>query len=136
LVNGDVINWSYRDPYIRLHVPVGVSYSANPREVERVLVRAALAHSRVQHDPSPEVWLTEFGDSAVNFELLVYYDLREITRGRLIGELNFVIWDMLHDAGIEIPFPQRDVHIKTAGAFPELAQAIENLAAKIGKKDD
>ncbi len=136
LVNGDVINWSYRDPFIRLHVPVGVSYSANPREVERVLVRAALAHSRVLHDPPPEVWLTEFGDSAVNFELLVYYDLREITRGRLIGELNFVIWDMLHDAGVEIPFPQRDVHIKSIGGFSELAEAVDKLSAKLGKKDD
>lgn len=136
LVNGEVINWSYRDPFIRLHVPVGVSYSANPREVERVLVRAALAHSRVQPDPPPEVWLKDFGDSAVNFELLVYYDLREITRDRLRGELNFVIWDMLHDAGIQIPFPQRDVHIKTEGAFPELAQAIEKLAATLDKKGD
>jgi small-conductance mechanosensitive channel len=72
----------------------------------------------------------------VNFELLVYYDLREITRDRLRGELNFVIWDMLHDAGIQIPFPQRDVHIKTEGAFPELAQAIEKLAATLGKTGD
>ncbi|MEZ4462575.1 MAG: mechanosensitive ion channel [bacterium] len=131
LVNGDVINWSYRDPYIRLHIPVGVTYQCNPREVERILTRAALAHPKVQRDPPPEVWLREFGDSSVNFELLVFFDLREITQARLRGQINFLIWDMLHDAGIEIPFPQRDLHIRSGEAFPEIARALEKIAERL-----
>lgn len=134
LVNNDVINWSYRDPYIRLHIPVGVAYSCNPREVERVLTRAALAHPKVERDPPPEVWLTEFGDSSVNFELLVFFDLRAINQARLRGQINFLIWDMLHDAGIEIPFPQQDLHIRSADAFPELAKAIKKIADNLDAK--
>ena len=55
----------------------------------------------------------EFGDSSVNYELLVYYDIRTITRDRLVGQLNFIIWDELEAAGIEIPFPQRDLHLRS-----------------------
>lgn len=135
LVNGEVVNWSFRDPFVRIHLPVRVSYHSNPRHVEQVLLQAAHAHPKVLRDPAPEVWLVEFGSSSVNFELLVYYDLREITMNRLRGQLNFVIWDKLKEAGIEIPFPQQDVHLRTAEAFPELTRAVEKLSQKLGGED-
>lgn len=130
LVNGEVINWSYRDPYIRVHIPVGLTYECKPREVEQLLIKAALSHPNVQKNPPPEVWLTEFGNSTVDFELLVYHDLREITRSRLVGQLNFIIWDLLKEANIEIPFPQRDLNIKSSEALTELINAIKGTNAQ------
>ena len=62
---------------------------------------------------------------------MVFFDLREITQARLRGQINFLIWDMLHDAGIEIPFPQRDLHIRSGEAFPEIAKALERIADKL-----
>jgi small-conductance mechanosensitive channel len=120
IVGGRIINWSFEDTLIRHRIPVGVSYKARPREVEKVLLEAAAAHPEVMEEPGPEVWLDSFGDSAVNFTLLVYYDCRQITRGRLNGQLNFIIWDALAEHGIEIPFPQRDLHLRSLGFADEL----------------
>ena len=114
LVGGSVINWTYRDSIARLHIPVGVAYSASPRHVEAVLIEAATKHDKVLTTPQPEVWLASFGDSSVNYELLVYYDCRQIMSQRLVGELNYHIWDALEQASIEIPFPQRDLHIRSS----------------------
>lgn len=120
LVSGTVINWTYRDSIVRLHLPVGVSYGADPREVERVLVEAARRHEHVLSQPKPEAWLVGFGDSAVNFELLLYYDCRVIIAERLRGELYYEIWYALAEAGVEIPFPQRDLHLRSADILPQL----------------
>ncbi len=113
LVSGEVINWSYRDPLIRLRIPVGVTYNADPNIVRRVLLDAARSHGKVKQRPGPEVLLMEFGDSSVNYDLLIYYDIRTITRDRLLGQMNFIIWDKLAEANIEIPFPQRDLHVRS-----------------------
>ena len=129
IVGQKIINWSYRESLVRLRLPVGVTYSANPREVEAVLIVAAGEHPRVLEEPAPEVWLTEFGDSSVNFELLVYFDCRVIAPQRLRGQLNFIVWDKLHEAGIEIPFPQRDLHFKSIDFGPEIGKL---LAARAG----
>lgn len=113
IVGGRIVNWSYADTLIRHRIPVGVSYQCKPRDVEQVLLAAAAEHGSVLPEPAPEVWLDSFGDSSVNFTLLVYFDCTKITRDRLNGQLNFIIWDALHEAGIEIPFPQRDLHFKS-----------------------
>lgn len=125
LVNGQVINWSYRDSFVRLHMPVGVTYSANPREVEKVLLAAAREHKEVRASPKPEVWLTGFGNSSVDFELLVFFDTTRITLDRLRGQLYFIIWDKLAEAEIEIPFPQRDLHLRTGPFFEDMKGALE-----------
>ena len=114
VVGGRIINWSYSDTLIRHRVPVGVSYDCEPREVERILLEAAREHDMVLPEPAPEVWLSGFGDNSVNFVLLVYFDCMKVTRDRLNGQLNFIIWDALAEHGIEIPFPQRDLHIRSA----------------------
>jgi len=134
LVNGEVVNWSYRDPLIRVHVPVGVTYRCNPRQVEELLKKAAASHPKVLKEPAPEVWLTGFGDSAVNFELLVFIDLRDVTQRRMIGQLNFIIWDLLHEAKIEIPFPQRDLHLKPGEALSQIVDALKD-STKSNPKD-
>jgi len=111
-ITGRVTNWSIGDPKVRLRFPVGVSYGSDPRLVEKLLLEAAAANPHVLIDPAPSVRFVEFGDSSLNFELRVW-SIDMVTRpGALRSELNFTICDKFKQHGIEIPFPQRDLHLK------------------------
>jgi small-conductance mechanosensitive channel len=111
-ITGRVTNWSIGDPKVRFHIPVGVSYGSDPRLVERLLLEGAAANPHVLKDPPPTVRFVEFGDSSLNFELRVW-TIEMVTRpGALRSELNFAIWNTFKQHGIEIPFPQRDLHVK------------------------
>ncbi len=112
-VSNRVINWSHMgDQNVRLRIPVGVSYDCVPREVERILLEVAAATTHVLNDPEPQVVFLAFGESSLDFELRVW--TADMTRrpGVLKSDLYFAIWDRLKAAGIEIPFPQRDLHVK------------------------
>ncbi len=124
LVGGKIINWTYRDTLVRMHVGVGVSYDANPRKVEELLLEAATRHPKILKTPKPEVWFVNFGDSSIDFELLVYYDCRVTNADRLKGTLYYHVWDVLAEQDIEIPFPQRDIHVRTSPGFEDLAKAL------------
>ncbi|MFU8803747.1 MAG: mechanosensitive ion channel family protein, partial [Bradymonadaceae bacterium] len=124
IVSGQIINWTYHDSVVRIHIPVGVSYKSHPREVERVLKEACSQYPLILESPAPEVWLTSFGDSSINFSLLIYFDCRQITERKLRGQFNFVVWDALEAAKIQIPFPQRDVHLKSTDASPEMTKKV------------
>ena len=130
LVGGTIINWTYRDSIVRLHVPVGVTYEADPREVERVLIAAASNHPKLLRHPSPEVWFVGFGDSAIDFELLAYFDCRTTVAERIKGELYYHIWDALAEAEIEIPFPQRDLHIRSAAVLPDIERRFRRAGSR------
>ncbi|MEM1347205.1 MAG: mechanosensitive ion channel domain-containing protein, partial [Myxococcota bacterium] len=132
LVGGQIINWTYRDTLARLHIPVGVTYKADMHRVKGALLEAAKRHPNALDLPEPEVWLVEFGDNSVNFELLVYYDCSMTNASRLKGEINFHIWDALEEADIEIPFPQRDLHIRSADILPQLGEMFGGPAAPRG----
>lgn len=125
LVGGALINWTYQDSIVRLHVPVGVSYACDPREVEKVLLATAKEYAKIEQHPAPEVWLVGFGDSSVNFELLIHYDCRKIIPKRIMGELNYLIWNALKEANVEIPFPQRDLHLRSADILPGLKSLLD-----------
>lgn len=112
-ISEDVVNWSYHDPKIRFRIPVGVSYSAEPREVEKALLEAADRCEDVLGDPAPGVWFTAFGDSALEFELRAWTTNLLHKRGRFISEVNYAIHSSLKEHGIEIPFPQRDLHVRS-----------------------
>jgi len=112
LTANTIVNYTLSDPLIRVHVPVGVSYSSNPKEVEAILLKAAEGNEKVNKSKQPEVWFSEYGDSSLNFELLVWMDVRKVTENRMRSELYFAIFEALAEAGIEIPFPQRDLHIR------------------------
>ena len=106
-------NWSHTDRNIRIHVPVGVSYSSDVETVKRVLLQVAEEHAGVLKTPAPDVLFKEFGDSSLNFELLVWSSAY-ITRPKILqSELNFVIRRKFVENGIEIPFPQRDLHVRS-----------------------
>lgn len=113
LTSQTIVNYTLSDPLIRVHVPVGVSYRSRPREVERILLDAALANRNVSRHKEPEVWFCQYGESSIDFELLVWIDARKVSESRVKSELYFAIFDALEKAGIEIPFPQRDIHIRS-----------------------
>lgn len=108
-----VVNLTQADKRVRVTVTVGVSYDSDLRVVQDVLLRAAHENARVLADPAPSVWLTDFGDSSVDFWLLVW--VADSADALVVGpELRLQIWDAFKEKGIGIPFPQRDLHIKSS----------------------
>ena len=112
LITNELINWSYGDNIARLHVPVGVSYSSDVKQVRDALIEVAHKYEYVLKHPEPEARFVEFGNSSLNFELLVWIDITGIKVPRVKSELNYMIWEAFKDKGIEVPFPQRDVWFK------------------------
>lgn len=109
-----VVNLSRGGDRIRVHVPIGVAYGVDPVLVQRALLDAAASEPAVLVDPPPTVRLVGYGDSSVDFELLAW--TREFLHHRLelISRLNFTIGAIFRQRGIEIPFPQRDLHVRSA----------------------
>lgn len=112
LVSEQVTNWSHSDAQVRMKIPVGVHYRSDVRAVERALVAAARKCEAVLEQPAPSVRFLEFGDSSLNFELRVWTEKLTHRPGLLRSELNFLIWEEFKQAGIEIPYPQRDLYVK------------------------
>ena len=111
-IAGRVVNWTHIDPRVRLRIGVGVSYASNPHRVETLLLEVAMGNPNVLKDPAPTVVFKEFGESSLNFELRVWSGDMAHRPGTLESQLNFAIWDKFKENGIEIPFPQRDLHLK------------------------
>lgn len=116
LVMSQVINWTATDRQVRFHVPVGVSYKASPAEVRDVLLDVARRSPDVLENPEPDVLFEGFGDSSLNFVLRVWTKSRVRTPGILRSGLYFAIFDEFARRGIEIPFPQRDLHLRSSAA--------------------
>jgi potassium-dependent mechanosensitive channel len=111
LISGVVKNWMHSNLMGRVRVTVGVSYSADPEKVRDVLLKCAEEHPSVLREPQPRVYFHDFGASSLDFELRAYInnvDVSLITR----SDLRFAIHKELKEAGIEIPFPQRDIHLR------------------------
>jgi small-conductance mechanosensitive channel len=113
-ISGQVTNLSYGDNRVRYRFPVGVHYKSDVHAVNRALLDAARQVDSILMDPPPNVLFVEFGDSSLNFEVLVWTETRLSQPSRLRSELNYKIWENLKAAGIEIPYPQRDIYIKEA----------------------
>ena len=112
-ITDNVTNWSYRDSKVRIHISVGVSYDSDLDLVENTLFRVGRGHQEVLLNPEPTVHFLEFGDSALNFDLLVW--INDASRQYIIrSELNFAVIEAFREEGITIPFPQRDLHIQSA----------------------
>lgn len=111
-VSETVVNWSLSDRRVRFTVPVSVAYGSDLRKVERALLAVAAADADVLGEPPPAVRLTEFGDNGVKLELRVWSDTLIHRKGLLKSQLNFAIYDAFAEAGIEVPFPQRVVHLR------------------------
>ncbi|WP_420577785.1 mechanosensitive ion channel family protein [Ekhidna sp.] len=112
-ISSRVINWSHNDRNIRFDIPVGVSYAEDPVEVKDVLMKVADENEHVLKHPAPHVFFDEFGDSSLNFTLAIWTSTHTDKPRRLKTELYFEIFERFKEKGIEIPFPQRDVYIKS-----------------------
>ena len=117
LITGEVINWSYSQNLVRFNVPVGVAYGSDLEKVRELMLAAAADILRVLKDPKPACLLTGFGDNAVNLELRVWINDPQNGLGSVKSDLFWGIWQRFRDHGIEMPYPQRDVHLKS---MPEI----------------
>ncbi len=114
LISSSVQNWTYKDDTARVIVPVGVSYDSDPEQVRDVLLACAENHPQVLSYPEPFVYFADFADSSLNLELRVF--IRDANNSLLVrNDMRFKIFSALKKAGIEIPFPQRDIHIRSGG---------------------
>jgi len=112
-ISSQVINWSYTNRDVRLNFPVGVAYQSDPELVRKALLEVAADHPGVLKDRNADVLLQEFGDSSLNFILRVWTRNYATTPGVLRSELNYAICKKFKEQGIEIPFPQRDLHVRS-----------------------
>lgn len=112
-ITENIINWKYTDAKVRFEIPVGVSYDSDVRLVEKLLLEVARENPDVLQEPKPDVCFREFGDSSLNFVLRVWNQNLVHTRYVLYSRLNFAIWDKFKQNGIQIPFPQRDLHLRS-----------------------
>ena len=120
-ISNTVTNWSHGDPKVRIRVPVGVAYGSDLKLLQRLLLEAAAEHPKALRDPSPVVLFTEFGDSSLNFELGVWTQEMTAIPIHFTSEMNFIIDQKLRENDIEIPFPQRDLHVRSG--LPAAAEA-------------
>lgn len=111
-ITSTVTNWSYTTRDVRFNFPVGVSYREDPEVVRRLLLEVADSHAGVLKERKPDVLLQEFGESSLQFILRVWTRDYTDRPGVLRSELNYAISLKFRQHGIEIPYPQRDIHIK------------------------
>lgn len=112
-INNGVINWSHSDRIVRQHAPFGVSYATRDlRAVQTLAIEAAKTVARIVPDKEPVCNVMEFGDSSVNFDLRFWISDPENGLANVRSDVYLAIWERLHEAGIEIPFPQLDLHVK------------------------
>ncbi len=112
-ISDRLINWSHMEKKTRFNVNVGVAYGSDVEKVTRILEEVALDHPKIVKDPRPIVMFSDFGESSLNFRLLFWtYDTFwvEITK----SDLRYAINRKFNENSVTIPFPQRDVHIRTA----------------------
>ena len=121
LITERVENWSFTNNNVRVRVPIGVSYKEDPHKVQELILQAVDESPRVLKKPEPRCLLTDFGDSSVNFELRFWIDDPINGIGNIKSEVLLKVWDQFKEHGIEIPFPQRDIHIRSDDTKKEAA---------------
>ncbi|HKZ15996.1 MAG TPA: hypothetical protein VJ161_00840, partial [Geobacteraceae bacterium] len=112
-ITENVVNLSHTGRTVRFKIPVSVSYDSDVRLVERLLLEVAAENPDVMDKPGPGVRFLEFGDSGLLFELRAWSTTLVHRKGLLISSLNFGIIDKFREHGIQMPFPQRDIHIRS-----------------------
>ena len=112
LMTSQVENWSYSSRDVRVKVPVGVAYETDLDLAERLMMEAAAACPRVLDSPKSSVWLTAFGDNAIQFEMQLWIRDPEEGIGNLRSDVLKRIWRLFRDHGVEIPYPSQNIYVK------------------------
>ena len=122
-INNPVINWTANDDSVRINIPVGVGYNSDPQKIRDLLLQVAAENPNVLQDPKPDVIFTDYGDNSLNFSLRVWTSQRAHTPAILKSDLYFTLFRVFSDHGIELPFPQRDLHLRSSDiSIPFLAE--------------
>jgi small-conductance mechanosensitive channel len=111
LVSEKLINWSSNDTITRFSIKVGVAYGSDVKLVEKLLSETAWKHSKVITNPTPLILFKDFGESSLDFELIFWTNQLFVIE-QVKSDLRFMIDEAFRANNIEIPFPQRDLHVK------------------------
>ena len=111
LITQRVINWSYSNKSVRLRIPIGISYHADPHQARKLILESIKEIERVLPNPAPVCLMKGFGDNSVDLELRVWIEDPSNGVANVKSQILFAIWDSFKEHDIEIPFPQRDVHL-------------------------
>ncbi len=113
LITQKVINWSFTNNLVRLRIPIGISYDSDVKKARELVLQAANNENRALKDPCPMCHLVEFGDSSINLEARIW--IKDPSNGvtNIKSAIMLDVWDLFKENNIEIPYPQRDLHIKS-----------------------
>jgi small-conductance mechanosensitive channel len=114
LITENVVNWTHNERKVRFRIPVTVAFHMDVRKVEHALLEAAKEVKEVLETPAPGVRFMRFGEDGLEFELRAWTTTLVQRRGKFTSEINFAIFDKFKDRQIEVPFPQRDIHIRSS----------------------
>ncbi|KPQ19339.1 MAG: small-conductance mechanosensitive ion channel [Algoriphagus marincola HL-49] len=112
-IDNQVINWSHSDRMVRFNFPVGVAYREDPEKIRRILLEVAKDNKGVLESPESDVLFEEYGDNSINFNLRVWTS-EYVNRPKVLkSQLYYEIFRRFKEQGVEIPFPQRDLHLRS-----------------------
>jgi len=126
LMVNQVENWSYSSRNVRMQIHVGVSYGADMVKAEELMLEAASSCKRVLERPAPSVWMEAYGDSSVNFIIHCWIRDPEQGVGNIRSEVLKKLWALFQEHEVEIPFPQRDLHLRDGEGLRALIEAIRS----------
>lgn len=112
-ISKQIVNYTLTSPIVRVFIPVGVSYDTSPLEARKILLAIAEQQPMVMQHRKPEVRIARFGDNSIDLELLVWIDISKIAEKDIRSRLYYSIFEAFSEAGIELPVPQRDIHIRS-----------------------
>ncbi len=122
LMVNQVENWSFSTRDVRVKVPISVAYGSDIDLAERLMLQASRETERVLTDPPPAVWLNALGDNGIQFELQIWIDDPEDGIGNVRSDVLKRLWHLFREHGVEVPFAQRDIHIREWPGSPTLGQ--------------
>jgi len=128
LMINQVENWSYSSKQVRVQVPVGISYNSDIVRAEELMLEAARSSKRVLDTPPPTVWLTNYGESWLEFTIHCWIVDPEVGVGNIRSEVLKTLWHLFRTNGIEVPYPQRDLNLRDGEQFRQLIAALAGRA--------
>ena len=132
LISNQLINWTLSDKHRRLEIKVGVSYGSQPNQVIEILEAVANKHPKVVKQPAPRVLFDEFGDSSLNFRLLCWVLFEDGIGTK--SDISISIFNAFAEKGIEIPFPQMDLHLKDLPEKEAKEEAVQKKIKEVREK--
>jgi small-conductance mechanosensitive channel len=131
----EVINWSFENPVSRIRIPVGVAYGSDISLVKEALLQATHGHAAVLTNPEPIIFFLGFGDSSLDFELRVWI-AEPSAQYRIKSDLFFRIEELFRAHQIEIPFPQRDLHVRSGNVPLAMSPQLEETLRQASQKPE